>query len=85
MTKAPKRAVEITIVVGADNIDIAVAEVQRIAAHVSEHGTDCRMVSGGCDSGSYVMIAYDPTMTPERYVEALGAYLDECRKEETKP
>ncbi len=79
---APKRAFELIVTIGADTWADALVEMDRLADHIREHGPRCHVVSGGCSSGAYVDIRHDPTMTPERYVEELTAYLKSRRRSE---
>ena len=74
MTK-PTRRYTITVEIGDDTWEGAVAELRRVCAHVEEHGPECKLVSGGYSGCSMVTIAHDPTMTHDRYMSELDEVL----------
>ncbi len=82
-TKRPHRAFEITIRVGADTWEDAIAELLRMAYHIEEHGPNCNSVSGGYSTNHTVTILQNPQMTHDRYFEQLGAYLAAKKEEPT--
>ena len=71
----PRRAVEIDLHVGANNWADAVRELVETAAHIEDHGPQCSSVAGSPSSNHIVTVYQDPTMTHERYFEALDRYL----------
>lgn len=70
----PQRRFELTIRVSGDTWEIAMRELERLTFHIQDHGSECGMTSGGCDSGSYVHVIESHEMTPELYRDALRAW-----------
>lgn len=71
----PHRRFELEIHVGADDWETVLRELQRLTAHLEEHGPACDSVSGGYDQGSWVKIVERPDQTHDKYVAELEAYL----------
>lgn len=71
----PSRRFEVTIRVSGDTWDGTLAEIDRLAEHVRDHGSKCDQVSGGYSTGSWVQITERPEMTHDRFVADLDAYL----------
>lgn len=78
----PKRAFEINIRIGADSWELVKEELERVVAHVIDHGPVCDSVSGGPGGGHVVEIFVTEGMTHERYHAELDAYLDGSKQTE---
>ena len=66
-----RRKYDITIEIGGDEWEDAQNEIERVLQHITEHGPECSLVSGGCSTSAIVTILFNPAMTHERYFEEL--------------
>lgn len=81
-TVAPKRYLEVTITLGADDHQAAIRALGNYVQMAEREygGKLFGTVSGGYDSGYSVVVMEHPEQTHDRYVEQLTAYLDATRE-----
>ncbi len=81
MVEKPKRAVEFTLKIGADNWEGVAHALRHYLWEVEAFGAIGNGCSGGSSWGDIRTVELRPEMTHERYFEALNAYLDAQRSE----
>lgn len=69
--KPPQRCFVLTVKIGGDTWGDVASELARISEHVLDHGQECQLVSGGCSSGAIVTVDHNPSMTRDKYFEAI--------------
>lgn len=74
--KTPERAFVIEVEVSGDTWEDAITELENLAAHIRDHGPDCKSVSGS-PSASHIVkrIKRDANKTPEQYRNELEFYI----------
>ncbi len=77
LTDKPRRAIEITITIGADTPSDVRGALNAIEFNISEHGEDMNLniVSGGPSSGYTIGGKHNPEITHDMYFEQLNKYL----------
>ena len=71
----PKHAYELTVQIGADDWPTVIREIERLAAHIEDHGPECSMSSGGYGVASSVNIV-TRDVTPEQYRKELAEWME---------
>lgn len=84
MADRPKRRWTVDIHASADEWPQAISTLRELADHLEEHGPTCDLVQGGYSGSGYIRVAEDPSMTHEKYGQALDAYLASLRQSATK-
>jgi hypothetical protein len=75
----PKRRFDVQIGIGGDTWEDVLCSLRHLSEHLEEHGPTCNSAGGGPSAGHHVQITEDPTMTHERYHEAVESWLQEKR------
>lgn len=71
---APKHAFELRLTIGAHAWPDVLVELERLAAHIAEHGPVCNSAGGGWSGNSSVDIEQRPEQTAEKYRAELAAW-----------
>lgn len=80
---APKRAVEVVLSIGADDMRTAIAALREAADEAERTGSLGNSCTGGYSFGRFVTVTDRPEQTHDRYFEELEAHLAAERAEET--
>ncbi len=76
--KKPQRRYVLTMTVEGDTLSDVLMSLRTVGSEVTKGRID--MMVGGPDSGVYYRLREDPTMSHERYLEELQAWVDNQRK-----